>query len=131
MRGGVVVGQGRVKADKKARGGTTWHGGAKAWAGRMREAPEVKGFSAETQLEMLDALREGNYGLREWPTPETHVSGAGEGGKKPPRHVAASMTSRPRGDVKSPRIETWDNKAYSANSPTGMLRDVHGVAEPT
>ena len=52
VRGGVVEGQGRVKAG----GGTIPHGGAKGWAGRMREAPEVEGFSAETQLEMLDRL---------------------------------------------------------------------------
>ena len=59
IQGGVVFSHPKVNLDKKhIQGNTASYGSPKAWAGRIRHAPPVDGFTLEMQLEILDALAE-------------------------------------------------------------------------
>jgi hypothetical protein len=57
IKGGVVFPHPKANLDKKRiQGYTASYGPPKAWAGRIRQAPPVDGFTLEMQLEILDTL---------------------------------------------------------------------------
>jgi hypothetical protein len=57
IQGGVVFSHPKVNLDKEhILGSSASYGPLKAWAGRIRQAPAVDGFTLEMQLEILDTL---------------------------------------------------------------------------